>query len=130
MLATGGSVRLRCPGTYLILVQNGQTRPGSRTKNSSREKVEKKVDPLFRVTYEERNNEGFFYGEGTPDTRTAGRACRADALAPTYRDACRTTPRCERRTLPARCRSACAWRGPVRGSLSLRWYPAPGRPAN
>src|SRR5215470_13615972 len=108
MLEKGCSFRLRWPGTYLIPAQNAQARPGSRTSNSSREKVEKKVDPLFRVTHEERNNEGFFYGEGTPDTRTAGRACRADALAPTYRDACRTTPRCERRTLPARCRSACA----------------------
>src|SRR5215472_12420627 len=67
-----------------------------------------------------------FYGKGTSHTCTAGRACRADALAPAYRDTCRTTPRCECRTLLARCRAACAWRGPVRGTLSLRWYPAPG----
>ena len=51
-----------------FLAQNDRARADSRARSSSREKVEKKIDPLFRVYYDEtgqwfRTSDDFVRGE-------------------------------------------------------------------
>src|SRR6266704_1167366 len=55
MFEKGCPARLRSPDTHPILAQNDRARAGSRTRNSPREKVEKKGVSCFVYTYEEKN---------------------------------------------------------------------------